>query len=659
MSDKPLPWREHVRLAAAVVMPGTRTERWAALVLLVLAAVLRCWDLPHIPYTHDEISALLRIHPSLGETISQGVIALDTHPPGVQVFEWGWTRLFGMSEAAVKLPFILMSLAALFLLYRTMHAWCGGAVALIALALLATLQYTVMYGQIARPYAAGLFTTALLADQLTRHLGSGSRRSLIGIAIGAVLSAYTHHFALLLAALMVLTGLVLVTPSGRRNYLIAAGAAAVLYLPNLPILFHQFGLKGLEEWLARPGPLWVLDHAWWIAHCSVPFAAVLIGLLIASAGLRIRYRGGIGPVWAITLLWGVAPFVIGYAYSLWRAPVLQYSVLLFSFPYLLLGALAGLRHLKGPWVLPIAGTTAVVAVMTLIGDRKHYEAFYRSKYEAMAHGVVEASRVPGRLAVIDAPQGIIAFYLRQWGVDSSTVRYLDVQGAGAGVLDSLYTVDAVSSLFYGGSAGATPENPGRLQASFPFLVERHDFVEGQTMLFQRTPSPGRIDDITHRITATPEVLQPEGWKVDADVPLFRDTTRYGTARWDFTGREFGALFEAPLYDLSPTDNDVVEARMDVAEADRSGDLQLVMELKAGERTVFYRNHALSSTGHAIVVALKLADLPDHGRGLRVRSYLWNPSKRMARISALETHVRQGDPWLYGLFQPLKGPLRYP
>src|SRR5690606_27466599 len=253
-------WREGLQAAALKVLHGRPMHRAALGVLLLLAAVLRLWDLPHIPYTHDEISALIRIYPSLGETLRTGVIALDTHPPGVQVFEWAWTRLFGMGEAAVKLPFILLSLAVLLLLYRFAYAWCGANVALLLTALLATLQYTVMYGQIARPYAAGLFTTALLADQLTRFLGTGSRRALIGTAVAVVLSAYTHHFALLLAALMVLTGALWILPAQRKAYWIACGAAALAYLPNVPIFLKQLGAKGLDEWLAPPTAMWVPDY---------------------------------------------------------------------------------------------------------------------------------------------------------------------------------------------------------------------------------------------------------------------------------------------------------------------------------------------------------------------------------------------------------------
>lgn len=247
MDSNETSWRTGIAASARTFLPGTTVQRWSFVVLLLLGSVLRLWDIPPIPYTHDEISALIRIYPSLGETVSKGVIELDTHPPGVQVFEWAWTKLFGMDAAVVKLPFILFSLLALFFLYRFTFAWCGGNVALIVTALLATLQYTVMYGQIARPYAAGFFTTALLADQLTRYLGSGSRRTLIGIGLAALLCAYTHHFALMLAAFMVITGFFLIAPAKRKEYLITCAITALLYLPNVPIFFKQLGEKGLDE----------------------------------------------------------------------------------------------------------------------------------------------------------------------------------------------------------------------------------------------------------------------------------------------------------------------------------------------------------------------------------------------------------------------------
>jgi hypothetical protein len=657
-------WRKNLEDAATHRIPGDSVLRWALLALLLLAAVLRLWDLPHIPYTHDEISTLVRVYPTLGETVTKGVIERDTHPPGVQVFEWAWTKVFGTSEAAVKLPFILMSLLALFFLYRFTFAWCGGNVALISTALLATLQYTVMYGQIARPYAAGFFTTALLADQLTRYLGSGSRRSLVGIGVAALLSAYTHHFALMMAVFMVITGFFLIPSTKRKEYVIACGIAALLYLPNVPIFLKQLGEKGLAEWLAPPTAAWVPDYLWWIAHCSLYFAAAWGLLILGSALLRIRRRDNIGPLWAVTIVWGLLPLAIGYAYSVWRAPVLQYSVVLFSFPYLLIGVLAGLRHMRPSWTIPVAYMVAAISVFTLINVRKHYEVFYRSKYEAGVKGILEASKNPDRLAIVEMPEEIPAFYFKQWGIDSASVPFVNLRTRSAHFVDSVLSATTAAEVFYCATAGAVPENLVRIQQAFPFMMERHEMVEGQTFKFSGMPNSAKLNDLSHASVVTPEALKGEGWNVDADLPSSRDTTgKSGLApkTWDLAGHEFGAVFEHSVFDLTSGENDILEARMDVMSAAPGSELKLVMELMEGDRSTFYRT---SGDGPALgrstlFTAIPLSDLPQHGLGARLKVYLWNPGGKAARVTSIGVHVREGNPWLYGLFQPLKEPLLFP
>ncbi|HMN04182.1 MAG TPA: glycosyltransferase family 39 protein [Flavobacteriales bacterium] len=654
-------WHDGVEEAAAHRVPGSPAQRSMLLALLLVAAALRLWDLPHMPYTHDEISALVRIFPTLGETVRTGVIAMDTHPPGVQVFEWVWTKLFGMSEAAVKLPFILLSIAALFFLYRFAFAWAGGQVALVITALLATLQYTVMYGQIARPYAVGLFTTALMADQLTRYLGSGSRRALVGFAMAAVLSAYTHHFAMMLAVFMAATGLFLVGQERIKPYLAACGIAILLYLPNVPIFLGQLGQKGLDGWLARPTALWIPEYLWWLAHCTWAMAAAWILLLACSAALKIRHGGTTTPIWAMALLWGLGPLLVGYGYSLWRSPVLQYSMLLFSFPYLLLGLLAGLRHLPRRWMGALLSLIVLVSTATLIEVRKHYEIFYRSRYEAITKGILEAASTPGRAALVDTPDEVVRFYLQHWHADAGATPYTNLRDMPADRVDSVLRATDASSVFLGFTPGSEPERAAQVQAAFPFLLERHDLEEGQTFLFGASPAAARRDDHTWSSMATPEAIQGNGWNLDPDLPLHADTaTRGALRRWDLTGREFGIALEIPVYQISSHDNDVIEASMDVAEA-HGGSLRLVAELKVGKESRFYRSTGLPATRTAgtLVCAIPLADLPGHGHGQQLLVYAWNEGGGVARISSVEVKVRSGNPWLYGFFQPLKGPLTYP
>lgn len=668
MEDQTTNWRERLKRNAATFVPGTIAERITLFLLLLLALLLRSWGFPDIPYTHDEISGLLRVdHPTIGAAIASGSWKVDAHPPGTHFFLLFWTHLFGFGDGAVKAPFILGSVLALFFLYRFAYAWTGGPAALIGTALLATMQYTVMYGQIARPYAAGLLTTALLADQLTRYLAGGRMLNLIAAAIAALLCALMHHFALMLAAIMCCTVMLLSKGALRRKLLIGLGAALAGYLPVVPLLIHQLGIGGLDNWLAPPTPQWPLDYAWWIGHCSVLFSMVLALLIGVAAALRIKHRDLSFPVWGMTLAWGLLPLIIGYAYSVLRSPVLQYSVLLFSFPYLLIGLLAGLRHLKPSYGIPLAGITACASVFTLVNDRQHYAIFNHSKYESIVRGTQEAERT-GTLAIVDLPPEVMEFYRELWCITPSHAPFVNLRSRPATVLDSTLHATRASAVFYGQTTQAEPENVAKVQARFPFLIERHDHEEGQTFLFSAKPVDGALNDLGATRMKTPEAIGDDGWEVDAKIPLIADTTAMGYGglapkRWDLTGHEYGAVYDGPVYELAKGSNDVIEVRADLSSVDAASDLSLVVELKEGDRTTFYRAtgtvDAWSANGAvSLIAAVKLADIPGHGGGLRLRTYLYNPGRKRALINSLGLRVREGDPVLYGLFQPIAGNWRF-
>lgn len=620
---------------------------------MVLGAVLRCWDLAHLPYTHDELSALLRIHPGLHETITQGVIALDTHPPGVQVFEWAWVRLFGMAEWVVKLPFIVASLAALALLYRFARTWAGPGPALVSLAVLSTIQYTVMYGQIARPYAAGLFTTALLADALTRYLAFGHRRSLVVAVLAAAASGYVHHFSLMLAALQMGTAFLLLPASARRGYLVAAAATLVLYAPNIPILFHQLGHGGLQEWLQPPGAGWSTDYLWWLAHCSPLFAGAASAVFIAALVLRWRSKEGVAPLWMIALSWGLLPLLVGYGYSLWRAPVLQYSVVLFSFPYLLVPALAGLRGLTLPRSIAVAVLLALVSTFTLITTRQHFRTAYRSKYEQVVRGVLDAAGRPDRLALVECPERMVRFYLRHWQADTTTA-YIDLEGADPAQLDDLLR-GSHGSVFYGTTVAADPANLPRIQRAFPFLRERHDLVEGRTFVLADAPGQQDLDDIGFRSLLAPQAVEGRYWQLAEGLPQMRDSVRGpypAPTRWDLTDRDFGIKFEAPVRELITGPNDVLEAWVD----GQGADLGIVLELLQGDSVVRYR-HGRAANGFG-AAAMDLAEWTGAKDDLTLRAYVWNRDRGAARIASVGVHARQGNGWQFGAFAPLL-PNRFP
>ncbi|MCB0768069.1 MAG: glycosyltransferase family 39 protein, partial [Flavobacteriales bacterium] len=412
-------WRRHIARYGDGWFPGEPWLRWSFLAFFVLAAVLRFWNLAQLPFTHDELSALMRIYPTLDGTVRKGVIELDTHPPGVQVFEWAWTKVFGTSEAAVKFPFILLAVLALFPLYRFALAWTSVGTALVSTALLACLQYTVLYAQIARPYAIGFFTTAVLADQLTRYLAFERRRNLAWAVVAAVACGYVHHFALLLAGIMVASVFLLLRPALRKTYLIACAIMLLCYAPNGPIFFKQLGHGGLGNWLPPPDHDWIGNYLAWILHFSLPLM-VLVGAVLVHGLLRSFGKERVnGPAVWLLPFWGLAPLVIGYTYSIWRAPVLQYSLLLFSFPYLLVWMFAGQRHVGRSLSLGAAALIAIVAATTLFTVRQHHLVFADSPYAAMvrvAEAELRSADADHTLILFDAPRPQVEFHLRRKGL---------------------------------------------------------------------------------------------------------------------------------------------------------------------------------------------------------------------------------------------------
>lgn len=653
-------WRAHIARFGDAPWPGAPWARWSLVGLLVLGAVLRFWDLPHLPYTHDELSALVRLYPTLSETITTGVAALDTHPPGVQVFEWLWTRLFTMEEADVKLPFILMSLAAIALLYRFAVAWTGEGAALTQAALMTVLQYAVFYGQLARPYAAGLFTTALLADQLTRHLASGSRRALLGAGLAAVLSAYTHHFALLLAALMAGSVLLLLPRNRRKAYGLMCGAAVLAYLPNLPIFLKQLSQGGLGGWLPPPDGGWLARYASYLSHDDGVLGALMAFGIAASLFLAVRHGGASGPARWLLPLWGAAPLIIGYAYSVWRAPVLQYSVVLFSFPYFALFLLQGLRHLDRRAAVAGVLTLAAVGTASLAQQRKHFVVTYHSTYEAILTTALNAHReagAEGALLLIDAPAHLTGFYQRLWGGEAGVLPLVNIrEGWSAGRLDSLLAENGGKQVVYGRSNGAVAEHAALIQHRFPRLVDRRDFAEGQVFRFSSIPVPLEWFDRDTVAHIGSHRLGP--WRVDEWLPRLQE------AGWDYTGFEFGIAIDLPLDSLVQHRDDQLELIAVVDGFVPGTKASIVADVRQADTTVFYRTGDLDA-GHrpagpvAMAVAISPGDVLDHQPGRVLRAYVYSPDKSPLRIRSVTLMRRTWNPLRDAVLHPIPWLGRFP
>ncbi|HNY03107.1 MAG TPA: glycosyltransferase family 39 protein, partial [Bacteroidales bacterium] len=419
-------------------------ETWLILVIMGIGAVLRLWRLPEIPFTHDEFSAILRTRfDSFSDLIRYGV-RIDGHPAGVQVFLYYYIHWFGLSEAGLKLPFILAGTLSIGLIYLIGKEWFNGTTGLAAASFLAFLQYPVMYSQIARPYASGLFLSLLATWFWTRALFRPGRRftlNLAGFVLTGTLCMYNHYFSFLFAGMVYLTGLFVCPRERRMAWFLSGPAMLLLFAPHIPIFLNQLGIGGVEGWLQKPRFDFLLDYLQYSFHFSV-FVGLLVLTLISLAlywqGSRPEKRNRF---MIISAAWFLIPWLTGYLYSIFRSSVLQYSVLIFSFPYLLFLVTGWFNTEKPRHQAIVAGLIALIVIPSLIIERRHYRLFYEGAYECIVKETQRQVTEKGAdrcLVLLDTKPDINDYYLRKLKAPSLSFSLVEPggsKGALAGRLD--------------------------------------------------------------------------------------------------------------------------------------------------------------------------------------------------------------------------------
>ncbi|MPM13193.1 hypothetical protein SDC9_59548 [bioreactor metagenome] len=366
-------------------MRVTPAVKIIVLSIVIAAAALRLFNLFHIPFTYDELSALLRTrYDSFGDLIRYGVM-VDGHPAGIQVFLFYLVKISGYGEGWIKMPFILSGIASVYLIWKIGREWFSPNVGLLSAATVAFMQYFIVYSQIARPYSSGLFFTLLMLLGWSRLVLTGTkkvRRNQIIFILGGVLCAYNHHFSFLMVVLAGITGVFMVRGKELMRYLLSCLIIVLLYIPEIPVTLHQLSLGGVEQWLNKPTPHFFIDYGKYIFHFSKIAAATFILIVlfgIISAIVRRNFR--IRKIQIIALIFGLIPVAAGYLYSIYFSALLQFSVLIFSFPMLILVSFsffekANLRHTIGLTIL-----WSIVLIHSLIWNRDYYKYFYHSPYE--------------------------------------------------------------------------------------------------------------------------------------------------------------------------------------------------------------------------------------------------------------------------------------
>lgn len=356
--------------------------------ILLLAAFTRIPYLFTGSYAHDELSALYRIQVAHFTDLFSHEGLTDAHPPLVQVFLYAYTSLFGTQEWVVRLPFVLMGLWSIYLVYRIGKKYYSKEAGLFTAAVMAVSQLFIFHSLMARPYSPGLFFVLLFTEKWLQcfYDRTATRKNITLYVLFGWLAIFTHHFCTLHIFLVVASGAFIIPKNQWRTYFFVNALLLLVSLPVFYIIMFQLQFKGIGSWLDAPGSNYLLKFFRYLFHYNAVYLWAVVGVTLTAGFFyfrknQIQVRLYIPVFMAIFLL----VYLAAYSYSVYRAPLLQFSLLQFSLPFFLLGVFQVFSVIRNTYLTAtIVGIFVTLGLVGLYDTRANDELMRSFPYKALA-----------------------------------------------------------------------------------------------------------------------------------------------------------------------------------------------------------------------------------------------------------------------------------
>ncbi len=640
------------------------SNQWILVIILVISVVLRMFNFSEIPFTHDEFSALDRLDfDSFSTLINEGV-KIDGHPAGVQVFLFYWSKIFGISEQAIKFPFIIFGVLSVYFTYLIGKRWFNDTVGLLSAATVSTLQYTVMFSQIARPYISGLLFSLMLVYYLTKLIQKPEKNFYLNgslFVISGALCAYNHHFSLLFAAIVGISGVFFIKRGFLLKYILLGLAVFVLYIPHLNIFFYQLSLGGVEQWLAKPKPDFIINFISFIFNHSwilmLTILGIALGFIISKKSIRINYKH-----YLLFFTWFFLPFAIGYFYSVNFSAVLHYSVLIFSFTFILFLIFGHLPNCKPKTNLILVALILVAGVYSLIFERQHYTYFYQSCYIKVLEDYSEINeKEESVLSIIQSVEHINEYYTKKLKIDKNYVWYADFES-----MKDLKTFIAMNSskydkLYLGSLHNIDPRAIPIILEFYPTMEIENNYFGGATYLFSK--SSAKTNSKNSNKTSSITILDFE----EETKEVWNYNPKYLTSSHSFSGKnsylmdpinEWGPLYKTSLVDIIQNKTDFIDISIKTKPINSYNGALLVVSLESEGESIYWTgipldelniSDSLNSEWQNAYVSIKLSDIYLNYKNITLKTLIWNKENGEFLIDDFKVQLREGNKVVYGTF----------
>ena len=605
-----------------------RNKEFLLVGALLIAFLIRLIHGTSYGFSNDELSALARIrYSTFNELIYKGV-AVDFHPALVQVFLYFWAKVFGTSLLAVRLPFILAGTVSIWVTYKAGITWFNRTSGAIAGVFIAFLGYTIMYSEIARPYSFGMLFSALTLYYwgiiFIRKKQSWRNFMLFGVWV--LLSMYTHYYSFFVSGLMFGSGIFFLNRSSFKKYIVAALLIILLYLPFLPVFMEQVsrgGIGGPDGWLGKPTSDWLwlyTQHVFNNSYLLLLIAA--FGIIISTLTIfKIRfYKALLLPSWFFI------SFLFGYLYSLQVNPILQFSVLIFCLPGLILYIAFGLTSLNK--VLPPFLTILMIGLFVFATTDR--SGFFKkqlfSPFQEPANDFKEwASEIPQSqtFSIIDVfDPYYINYYLTETNLRPNAFL-LDDPETWSSFIKVLNDPD-IEYFIYGWSAKLPyPEIYTAINQSFPYILDDRFYFNSRMTLYARN-NHNKSDLIPENI------FYSKSKSIEnADQNMMPDM-------------EYGASLNLENIILPDSIPLKIEATVALSSIDSLGGVLVIDALFDDDQKLWRgKNLSLFENSDSVYYAYTTMALPDNTKEIKkLKIFVWNNKKEKIKVLNVRVQIKE-------------------
>lgn len=612
--------------------------------ITLIGAIARLYGIFDLPFTDDELGVEARLHyTSFSQLIQEGVLC-EGHPAGIQVFVWYWSKLFGYSEFALRFPFLILGIACIPLAYKVAKKWFNENVGLFVAAYFAVSQYMIFHSVVARPYIPGLFFALGMLWYWSKIMYDLEYRwkNILLMGVFAALCAYTHQFSMLFAFLLALAGLLLVEKKQVWKYLTGCLLALVLYAPHLPILIQQIqlgGVGGPDGWLGKPTSEFFILYPKYLFHFS-RYVYVVMAFIIIFYG--IKNIASLKFLWKkqlLALLLFLIPLLTAYFYSIYVNPVLQFNILIFSFPFLLFVLFSMIDDkpdlLKKIVLLAMMGSMGY----SLCYQRKHYEVINQQWFELSVKKAIACKKTYGEEQVsfmLRMEKPFLNYYERKYHETIDNLVYVEHPFTDK----SFYSLLEQLQSDYVLAGGLSNVQLLMIKEKYPYILYCEKCFTTEILLFSKHPSP--------------EALTFE--------PLYISQLSFDSISFDST-QEYIFIDEFPFLKVHDSRFTMLNVAVEYESSDTNANVYVVLE-------TFYKNHSVEwraietknltrevNKKQYMYIPLRYELLFKNSRKMKdvyVKAYLWNPDKT-ASIQFLNTSISayKDNEMIYGLVESLQ------